>query len=429
MNFRYVAFFIMLLLIQPRASTLRGQSTQEDESKVHESLRQLDTSLRGQREKQIEGGRAALGPEGKQNALFWQEHVRLCPLTIYGKPVLEHAIAHPRSRQALACLSYVLEYGEGEPVELYRSACNELIEHYRDDPELSVLCSYCTNALRRHEHERFLTSLRRSSTSPLVQAAATFYLAKLIDNCLEFQRDVVRLRNSFKEIGFFSAQPEMIAVFNDLEAMPTSELQNRRGELLNAVIEMGDKLHPWVVKREFGRLNYEFSPAPSGQTFRDMAEDLKYEISHLRVDAGKLYDDALAEAKRSNKNVFVVFGSPSCVPCNVLKKFLTLQAAFFDKDYLILHLDVVRMQNGQLLKEKFTSDPSVPWTMIVNPASEILCTSVGEKGNIGFPTGTEDCKHFISMIENSAIRSKTSDIERLARELSDFAEPMRRTVK
>jgi hypothetical protein len=117
----------------------------------------------------------------------------------------------------------------------------------------------------------------------------------------------------------------------------------------------------------------------------------------------------------------------------VLKKFLALQAEFFDKDYIILHIDLARMENGQLIKEKFTSDPSVPssvpWTVIVNPESEVLCTSVGSKGNIGFPTAIEDCKHFISMIEKSAIRSKAADFERLARDLDDFAEPMRQTDK
>jgi len=254
-------------------------------------------------------------------------------------------------------------------------------------------------------------------------------LSKLLDNCIEFQRDAVRLRNNFEDCGYFTAQPEMIAVFNNVEAMPTSDLQRRRNELLDAVVEMGANLQPWAVKRELGRLNYEFSPAPTVQTFREMANDLKYEISDLRVDAEDLFNDALAEAKRQNKNVLLVFVGPSCAPCKVLKKFLALQAEFFDKDYIILHIDLARMENGDLIKEKFTSDPSVPWTVIVNPASEVLCTTVSNKGNIGFPTTIEDCKHFISMIEKSAIRSKNSDFERLARELNDFAEPMRRTAK
>jgi len=272
-------------------------------------------------------------------------------------------------------------------------------------------------------------SLRQTSTSPLVQAASTFYLSKLLDECIVFQRDVVRLRNSFKECGFLTAKPEMISVFNDVEAMPNLDLKRRRNELLDAVVEMGGNLQPWAVNRELGRLSYEFSPASSVQTFRDMANDLKYEISDLRVDAEVLLNDALVEAKRQNKNVLLVFSGPSCVPCKVLKKFLTLQAEFFNKDYILLHIDLAGMENGQLIKEKFTSVPSVPLTVIVNPASEVLCTSVGDNGNIGFPTAIEDCKHFISMIEKSAIRSKAADFERLARELNDFAEPMRRAAK
>lgn len=52
--------------------------------------------------------------------------------------------------------------------------------------------------------------------------------ADAVHSCIEFQRDVVRLRNGFKDCGLFTAKPEMIAVFNDLEAMSTSELQRRR---------------------------------------------------------------------------------------------------------------------------------------------------------------------------------------------------------
>lgn len=334
----------MLLLLQSKASALRGQSIPEDELTAHERLRQLDTSLRDQREKQIEGGRAVLGPDGKQNVLFWQEHDRLSPLNLFGKPVLEYAIAHSGSREALACLSYILEYGEGEPVELYRSACNELIEHYRDAPELSVLCSYSTNALWLHEHERFLTSLRRRSTSPLVQAASTFYLSKLLDNCLEFQRDIVGLRNGFKDCGFLAAQPKMIAVFNDLEAMPTSELQRRRNELLDAVVEMGENLHPWAVERDFGRLNYEFSAAPSGQTFRDMAIHFKYEIGNLREGClAPAFSGTLAQggtfdlSSRSGKPTLILFSFKGCGACEAMYPALrTVQKRFSQDEFSVL---------------------------------------------------------------------------------------------
>ena len=429
MNFRYVAFFITLMLMQFVASLSSGQSNADNELSVHESLLHLDKCLRDQLEIQIKGQKAALGPDGKQTALWWQEGDRLSPLSLYGKPVLEYATAHAGSREALACLSYIFEVGEGESTELHRSACNELIKHYRDDPELSVICSYCTNALWHNENERFLTALRQRSTSPLVKVASTFYLSKLLDNGIELQRNVVRIRKTFIECGFFTAKPEMIAVFNSIEAMPTTDLQRRRNELLDEVVGMGGELRPWVVKRESGRLNYQFSPAPTAQTFRDMANDLKYEISDLRVDAGELFKNALADAKRQNKNVLLVFGGPACAPCKVLKKFLAQQAEFFDKDYIILHIDVLRMENGQVVKEKFTSDQSVPWTVIVNPASEVLSTSVGDKGNMGFPTAIEDCKLFVSMFEKSAIRSKASDFETLARELNEFTEPMRRAAK
>jgi hypothetical protein len=263
MNFRYIAVLVTIFIDLSTASISTAQSKLDSDLTVPESLRHLDRCLSDQNQKLIEAQKAALGPDRKQTALWWQEGDRLSTLRLYGKPVLEYATAHSGSREALACLSYILEYGEGEPSELHRSACNELIEHYRDDPELSAICSYCTNAIWYRENERFLTILRQRSTSPLVQAASTFYLSKLLDNCIELQRNLVRLRDNFKDCGYFTAMPEMIAVFNNVEAMPTSDLKRRRNELLDAVVEMGGDLRPWAVKGELGRLNYEFSPAPT----------------------------------------------------------------------------------------------------------------------------------------------------------------------
>jgi len=145
----------------------------------------------------------------------------------------------------------------------------------------------------------------------------------------------------------------------------------------------------------------------------------------VNINAVDLFDNALAEAKRQNKNVFLVFDGPSCPPCKVLKEFLAQQAGYFDRDYLIVHIEMERMENAEFVKDKFTSDPSVPLIVIVNSAADVLGTSVGEKGNIGFPTSVEECRHFMSMIQKSAIRSDRSNFEQLARELNDFAEPIR----
>jgi thioredoxin-related protein len=164
--------------------------------------------------------------------------------------------------------------------------------------------------------------------------------------------------------------------------------------------------------------------AASSEVRRDANDELP---AASKIDANDLFYKSLEEAKRQNKNVLLVFDGPSCSWCKVLKKFLAQQAEFLEKDYIIVHIDVGRMENGKLIKKKFTSDASVPWTAIVNPSGDVLCTSVGDKGNIGCPIAVEDCEHFVSMIEQSAIRSQKSDREKFARELKDFAEPIRLT--
>lgn len=167
----------------------------------------------------------------------------------------------------------------------------------------------------------------------------------------------------------------------------------------------------------------------------EVAEDSSNESSTASVldvppvDASDLLETTLVEAKRQNKNVIVVFDGPSCGWCMVLKKFLAKQAKLFDQDYIVLQIDQVRMKNGEVVKAKFTADKSIPWTAIVDPDGEVLCTSVGDKGNIGCPIANDERKHFISMIEQSAIRLAPSDFEKIAQELDNFAEPIRQMVE
>ncbi len=164
-------------------------------------------------------------------------------------------------------------------------------------------------------------------------------------------------------------------------------------------------------------------------TKADAPESSVESAATVNADAADLYAEALAEARRRNKNVILVFDGPSCAWCKVLKEFLTRQADFFDRDYVMVHIEMSRMEHAKRVKDKFTDDPSVPWMVIVNPAGEVLGTSVGDTGNFGFPTAVADRRRFMSMIEQSAIRSGRAEIARLAQALDDFAEPLRLAVE
>ena len=121
-------------------------------------------------------------------------------------------------------------------------------------------------------------------------------------------------------------------------------------------------------------------------------------------DAEKLLADAQSRARAEDKSVFVYFSTPTCGWCLKLTDFLAAYAAAFDRDYVSIKIDLVRMTNSREVAKRLGCEErkGVPWEAVVDGKGDLLATSDGPEGNIGYPATTSEIGHFMSMLKKTA---------------------------
>ena len=137
-------------------------------------------------------------------------------------------------------------------------------------------------------------------------------------------------------------------------------------------------------------------------------------------DARQLYESALAQAAKEDKNVFIKIGGPRCSPCLKMGAWLNSQLSIFEKDYVMFHFHPERSIGGaKLAKELCKNYGGVPWCTILDKDGKEIINSDGPLGNIGFPVGNEEgINHFISMLEKSRKNLTDEDLLTLQRSLA-----------
>lgn len=142
-----------------------------------------------------------------------------------------------------------------------------------------------------------------------------------------------------------------------------------------------------------------------------------------RLDAEKVLSDALAEAKKSERNVFLHFGAPWCGWCLRLDAWLARPetAALLRKDFVEVKIDLDRMKEGKEVFARFNSSSKggIPWFAMLDAKGKLLVTSDGPKGNIGFPATDEEIAYFVKMLDKSRTRLSDKEIEELSNSLAD----------
>ena len=107
-------------------------------------------------------------------------------------------------------------------------------------------------------------------------------------------------------------------------------------------------------------------------------------------NAADIVRAALRRASDEQKKPFVIVSGKSCVPCHRFTNFLAGWQHLLDRDYILVKIDQERMSHVGEAKSllKYSNDPSatIPWYAILSPSGERLATSIGPKGNIGFPS-------------------------------------------
>ena len=125
-----------------------------------------------------------------------------------------------------------------------------------------------------------------------------------------------------------------------------------------------------------------------------------------KVDAEKQWDEAFAEAKRSDRRVWARVSQRYCGPCFRLTRWLDDQRKILDKDYVMLKIDRFRDQNGDRVAERITrgTHHGVPFSVIFDANGKRLVDSAGSLGNFGFPSGVAEKDQFRQML----LKSRTS---------------------
>lgn len=332
---RVIVFTVLIALL---SNPLLGQVLHR-ELNVRVPLRAFDSQIRDQLIVWFDSRDAALSRDGKQTAEWFRIERRLNPINIHGDTLLHYAKANAGSKEALICLAYIVEWTEGDPPHLYRSACEELLLHHRDDPALSSMMSSCTRPWSFDENKSFLTHVLRQSQNPAVRAAARYHLAQLFDNSLTIHGQIARTRERFEAAGVLEASPDLNGRLVKLEQMDSVELASERDQLLAGLLGNDGDWKPWSAKRTFGRLDYEFTANPDALSFRQQAEELIYQVTHLREGciapefAGRLSDGRPFQlSARRGSPTLLMFSFKGCGACEAMYPALRTVQEKFAKD-------------------------------------------------------------------------------------------------
>lgn len=137
-----------------------------------------------------------------------------------------------------------------------------------------------------------------------------------------------------------------------------------------------------------------------------------------RLDARGMIKEALAEAAVSKRRVIVQETATWCGPCHMLARFLEHHRPIWEKDYLWIRVDQrwhgsEEVMNG--IKEGRRG--GIPWFAILDSNGEVLATSEGPDGNIGFPSEPASIDHFLTMFRCTKQRISENELATLRKTL------------
>jgi thiol-disulfide isomerase/thioredoxin len=130
-------------------------------------------------------------------------------------------------------------------------------------------------------------------------------------------------------------------------------------------------------------------------------------------DAEAMLSEALAQAKASDRRVFLIMSASWCGPCRMLARFLTANKAELNRHYVFVKLDISRDAHAQELLVRYEGKDArngVPWYVILDASGKPLITSNAKEAeewgstNIGFPSTKSGIVHFVAMLRQTAPR-------------------------
>jgi thiol-disulfide isomerase/thioredoxin len=158
-----------------------------------------------------------------------------------------------------------------------------------------------------------------------------------------------------------------------------------------------------------------------GHDAKKLQEFLKtHQAAPLKAD--EVLTAALAEAAKSERNVFLHFGAPWCGWCRRLDAWVARPevAAVLGKDFVEVKIDLDRMDGAKEVFARYNAADrgGIPWFAMLDAKGKAVVTSDGPKGNIGFPAEEQEIAHFVKMLETSKRRITDQEVKELRNSLA-----------
>ena len=232
-------------------------------------------------------------------------------------------------------------------------------------------------------------------------------LVVFLDSDAKLTKEWFKQRLDEQPVRSALADYQLVQVATDGEG--AQELAEQLGIALDE-----DSLPVWRFSDPQGK-ELEVGSLPRSESEDDLDQSTLLESlarhAPKRLNARELIEEALAEAKASNRRIFVQETATWCGPCHMLSDYLERERSIWEKDYVWVLIDLRWKENVEVMNEiKEGYRGGVPWFAILDSGGKVLATSEGPDGNIGFPSDKTGIDHFLSMLDSTKQRMSAEDI-------------------
>ncbi len=175
-----------------------------------------------------------------------------------------------------------------------------------------------------------------------------------------------------------------------------------------------------LANQDTGSLEVEDKPLHDGE--KVLAFLKQHEAPQL--NASRVLSEAIAKAKSEDKRVFLHFGAPWCVWCHRLEDWMETEkvSALLGTNFVDCKIDVDRMIGGKELLSKYRKGEGggIPWFCFLDETGDMLASSDGPNGNLGFPWKDEEIAAFEVILHKAANKLSDEQVSELGDSLRAF---------